>query len=219
MRDLNFIRGRWRRKQLIYIVTDFAFMGVVAFVLMFSISIIFSWSSDEDIRVKNYLQTQISKLNKQASEYRTVKEQRDNLLDISSDLANIKASQYYILLGIEKISRAVTDQLYITNMNYVTSSDILILNGEVRDLKLLSVFMKNFEIEFLVKKVELKSLGSEKNGQRSFSLEFKFGEDNVFKGDSVSMSRNFERYWINHETNKIVTIAFVSEEYGGEDEN
>ena len=41
----------------------------------------------------------------------------------------------------------------------------------------------------------------------------------VFKGDSVSMSRNFERYWINHETNKIVTIAFVSEEYGGEDEN
>ncbi|WP_150467453.1 PilN domain-containing protein [Francisella sp. SYW-9] len=185
MRNLNFIRGRWRRKQLIYIVTDFAFLGFIAFALMFSLSVVFSWSSDEDIKVKNYLQTQISKLNKQASEYRDVKKQRDKLLDMSSDLANIKASQYYILLGVEKISRAITDQLYITNMNYVTSSDTLILNGEVRDLKLLSVFMKNLEIEFRVDKVELKSLGSEKNGQRSFSLEFKFGEDNAFKGDSV----------------------------------
>ncbi|QIW10053.1 PilN domain-containing protein [Francisella sp. LA112445] len=185
MRDLNFIRGRWRRKQLIYIVTDFAFLGLVAFVLMFSLSVIFSWSSDEDIKVKDYLQTQILKLNKQALEYKDVKKQRDKLLDMSSDLANIKASQYYILLGVEKISRAITDQLYITNMNYVTSSDTLILNGEVKDLKLLSVFMKNLEIEFRVDKVELKSLGSEKNGQRSFTLEFKFGEDNAFKGDSV----------------------------------
>ncbi|MED7788936.1 PilN domain-containing protein [Francisella sp. 19X1-34] len=185
MKDLNFIRGRWRRKQLVYIVADFVFLGFAAFILMFSLSIIFSWSSDEDINVKNYLQTKIVKLNKQASEYRNVKKQRDKLLDMSSDLANIKASQYYILLGVEKISRAITDQLYITNMNYVTSSDTLILNGEVRDLKLLSVFMKNLEIEFRVKKVELKSLGSEKNGQRNFSLEFKFGEDNAFKGDSV----------------------------------
>lgn len=185
MKELNFIRGRWRKKQLIYMVVDLIFMGVVAFVLMFSISIVFSWSSDEDIKVKNYLQTQISKLNNQASEYKTVKEQRDKLLDQSSDLANIKASQYYILLGIEKISRAITEQLYITNINYVTSSDILILNGEVKDLKLLSVFMKNLETEFKVKKVELKSLGSEKNGQRSFALEFKFGEENAFKGDSV----------------------------------
>ena len=41
----------------------------------------------------------------------------------------------------------------------------------------------------------------------------------VYKGDSVTMSRDFERYWINHETNKIVSIAFISEEYGDEDEN
>ena len=41
----------------------------------------------------------------------------------------------------------------------------------------------------------------------------------VYKRDSVTMSRDFERYWINHETNKIVSIAFISEEYGDEDEN
>ena len=35
----------------------------------------------------------------------------------------------------------------------------------------------------------------------------------VYKGDSVTMSRDFERYWINHETNKIVSIAFISEGY------
>ena len=67
----------------------------------------------------------------------------------------------------------------------MSSFDTLILTGEVKDLKLLSIFMKNFEIKFRVKKVELKNLGSEKNGQRSFSLEFKFGEGNAFKGESV----------------------------------
>ncbi|MDE5014718.1 type IV pili associated protein, partial [Francisella tularensis subsp. holarctica] len=61
------------------------------------------------------------------------------------------------------------------NISYVYSSDTLSLTGEVKDLKLLSIFMKNLEIEFRVQKVELKNLGSEKNGQRSFSLEFKFG--------------------------------------------
>ena len=41
----------------------------------------------------------------------------------------------------------------------------------------------------------------------------------VFRDSEVIRSRNFERYWINHETNKIVNIAFVSEEYGDEDED
>ena len=77
-----------------------------------------------------------------------LKSQRDKLLDMSSDLANIRASQYYILLGIEKISRAITDKLYVTNINYIVSSDNVIVSGEVQDLKLLSVFMKNLEIEF-----------------------------------------------------------------------
>ncbi|AJI74865.1 PilN domain-containing protein [Francisella philomiragia] len=185
MKDLNFVRGRWRQKQLTYIGIDLGFMILVAFISMFILSIVFSWSSDEDIKVERYIQTQITKLNKNVAEYPTVKSQRDKLLDVSSDLANIKASQYYILLGLEKISRAITDQLYITNINYVANTDILVITGEVRDLKLLSIFMKNLEIEFRVKKVELKNLGSEKNGQRSFSLEFKFGEGNAFKGESV----------------------------------
>ena len=185
MKDLNFIRGRWRKKQLIYLGIDLGFMALVAFISMFILSIIFSWSSEEDIKVESYIQSQITKLNSQVAEYLAVKIQRDKLLDISTDLANIKASQYYILLGIEKISRAITDQLYIINVNYVSSSDKIILTGEVKDLKLLSIFMKNLEIEFRIKKVELKSLGSEKNGQRSFALEFKFGEDNVFKGESI----------------------------------
>ncbi|MDE4947052.1 type IV pili associated protein, partial [Francisella tularensis subsp. holarctica] len=81
--------------------------------------------------------------NSQVAEYSAVKTQRDKLLDMSTDLANIKAIQYYILLGIEKISRASTDQLYITNISYVYSSDTLIRTGEVKDLKLLSIFMKN----------------------------------------------------------------------------
>ena len=38
----------------------------------------------------------------------------------------------------------------------------------------------------------------------------------VYRGDEVTMSRNFERYWINHESNKITNIAFVSEEYENE---
>lgn len=185
MKDLNFIRGRWRKKQLTYLGIDLGFMALVAFISMFVLSIIFSWSSEEDMKVENYIQTQITKLNSQVAEYAAVKTQRDKLLDMSTDLANIKASHYYILLGIEKISRAITDQLYITNINYVSSSDTLILTGEVKDLKLLSIFMKNLEIEFRVKKVELKNLGSEKNGQRSFSLEFKSGEGNAFKGESV----------------------------------
>ena len=41
----------------------------------------------------------------------------------------------------------------------------------------------------------------------------------VFRDSEVTSSRNFERYWINHETNKIVNIAFVSEEYGDDDED
>ena len=185
MRDLNFIRGRYKKHQLAYLGIDLAFMAFVAFVVMFGLSIILSWSSSDQIRVENYIQTQVSKLNGQAREYTSVKSQRDKLLDMSSDLANIRASQYYILLGIEKVSRAITDKLYVTNINYVVSSDNVIVSGEVQDLKLLSVFMKNLEIEFQVKKVDLKNLGSEKNGQRSFSLEFKFGEDNAFVGDSV----------------------------------
>ncbi|AIT08582.1 type IV pili associated protein [Candidatus Francisella endociliophora] len=185
MKELNFIRGRWRKQQLTYLGFDFVFIAFIAFVLMFALSTIFSWSSEEDMQVESYVQSKITELNKKTSEYQSVKSQRDKLLDMSSDLANIKASQYYILLGIEKISRAVTDELYVTNINYVASSDDVVLSGEVKDLKLLSVFMKNLEIEFRVKKVELKNLGSEKNGQRSFSLEFKFGEDNAFKGESV----------------------------------
>jgi len=185
MKELNFIRGRWRKQQITYLCVDFAFMAFVAFILMFILSIIFSWSSEEDMKVESYVQSKITELNKKAAEYQSVKTQRDKLLDMSSDLANIKASQYYILLGIEKISRAVTDELYITNINYVANTDNIVLSGEVKDLKLLSVFMKNLEIEFRVKKVELKNLGSEKNGQRSFTLEFKFGEDNAFKGESV----------------------------------
>lgn len=186
MKDLNFIRGRWRRKQLTYMGIDFIFMAFVAFVLMFILSNIFAWSSEEDMKVESYIQSKITEFNAKTAEYTAVKSQRDKLLDMSSDLANIKASQYYLLLGIEKISRAVTDELYVTNINYVASTDNVVLNGEVKDLKLLSVFMKNLEIEFRVKKVELKNLGSEKNGQRSFSLEFKFGEDNAFRGESVA---------------------------------
>ena len=168
-----------------YMAIDFAFMAFVAFVFMFILSIVLSWSSEEDMRVESYVQSKISHLNGKTAEYQSIKNQRDKLLDISSDLANIKASQYYILLGVEKISRAVTDELYITNINYVANTDNIILTGEVEDLKLLSVFMKNLEIEFSVKKVELKNLGSEKNGQRSFSLEYKLGENNAFKGESV----------------------------------
>lgn len=185
MRELNFIRGRYKRQQLTYLAIDICFMAFVAFVLMFGLSVVLSWSSGEQIRVENYTQTQISKLNEKIKGYAEVKEQHHKLLDIASDLANIKASQYYILLGIEKISRAVTDELYITNINYLANTDNIAIEGEVKDLKLLSVFMKNLEIEFKVKKVELKNLSSEKDGERSFSLEFRFGEENAFIGDSV----------------------------------
>jgi len=185
MRNLNFIRGRNKKLQLTYLGIDFGFIVLVAFVMMFGLSVILSWTSTEQIRSEEYIQTQVTKLSSEAKEYDNVKTQRDKLLDMSSDLANIRASQYYILLGVEKISRAITDQLYVTNINYVATSDDVIVSGEVQDLKLLSVFMKNLEIEFRVKKVDLKNLGSEKDGQRSFSLEFKFGEDNAFKGDSV----------------------------------
>ena len=185
MRDINFIRGRYKKQQLVYLGIDIGFTAFVAFIVMFVLSIVVSWSSSSQIKVENYIQSQITNLNSQARGYESVKNQRDKLLDMSSDLANIKASQYYILLWIEKISRAITDKLYVTNINYVVSTDNVVVSGEVQDLKLLSVFMKNLEIEFRVKKVDLKNLGSEKSGQRSFSLEFKFGEDNAFIGDSV----------------------------------
>ncbi|GAB4225778.1 MAG: type IV pili associated protein [Francisella sp.] len=185
MKDLNFIRGRWRKLQLIYIGIDFVFLALVAFMLMLFLSVIFSWFSKDDVKVESYLQTKIAELKNSVAEYDEVKSQRDKLLDMSSDLENIKASQYYILLGIEKLSRAITDQLYITNIGYVASDDSLVITGETKDLKLLSIFMKNIEIEFKVKKVELKNLGSNKNGQRSFSLEFPLGEANAFKGGAV----------------------------------
>ena len=41
----------------------------------------------------------------------------------------------------------------------------------------------------------------------------------VFRDSEVTRSRNFERYWISHETNKIVNIAFVNEEYGDDEED
>ena len=34
----------------------------------------------------------------------------------------------------------------------------------------------------------------------------------VYDESEVSRSRNFERYWISHETGKIVNIAFVTQE-------
>lgn len=185
MQDLNFVRGREKKHKLQLLGIDLGFMILVAFIAMFTISVIMSWSSSSQMKIEGYIQTKVTKLNKAASEYKSVKTQRDNLLDRASDLANIRASQYYILLGIEKISRAITDELYITNINYVANTDNVVISGEVQDLKLLSVFMKNLEIEFRVKKVELKNLGSEKNGKRSFTLEYKFGEGNAFKGDSV----------------------------------
>jgi type IV pilus assembly protein PilN len=45
--------------------------------------------------------------------------------------------------------------------------------------------MKNLEVEFGLTKVDLKSLSSEKNGERSFVLEFLFGEANEFTGYHV----------------------------------
>ena len=42
-----------------------------------------------------------------------------------------------------------------------------------------------------------------------------FSEE-VYSGSEVTLSRNFERYWINHESNKITNIAFVSEKYDNE---
>ncbi len=135
---------------------------------MFALSIVVSWSSSSQIKVENYIQSQITNLNSQAKGYESVKNQRDKLLDMSSDLANIKASQYYILLGIEKISRAITDKLYVTNINYVVSTDNVVVSGEVQDLKLLSVFMKNLEIEFRVKKVDLKILVQKKWSKKLF---------------------------------------------------
>ena len=39
----------------------------------------------------------------------------------------------------------------------------------------------------------------------------------VYNESEVSRSRNFERYWINHETGKIVNIAFVTEEIGDDE--
>ena len=61
----------------------------------------------------------------------------------------------------------------------------MVVGGEVQDIKLLSIFMKNLEVEFGLVKVELKSLSSEKNGRRSFVLEFKFGDSNAFTGYHV----------------------------------
>ncbi len=113
MKDLNFIRGRWRKKQLTYLGIDLGFMALFAFISMFILSIIFSWSSEEDMKVENYIQSQITKFNSQVAEYSAVKIQRDKLLDISTDLANIKASQYYILLDIEKISRVIMLTMYL----------------------------------------------------------------------------------------------------------
>ena len=55
MKDLNFIRGRWRKKQLTYLGIDLGFIALVAFISMFTI--IFSWSSEEDIKVESYIQS------------------------------------------------------------------------------------------------------------------------------------------------------------------
>ncbi|MDE4974420.1 type IV pili associated protein, partial [Francisella tularensis subsp. holarctica] len=76
----NFIRGRWRNKQLTYLGIDLGFMALVAFISIFVLSIIFSWSSEEDMKVENYIQKQITKLNSQVAEYAAVKTQRDKLL-------------------------------------------------------------------------------------------------------------------------------------------
>lgn len=73
MKDLNFIRDRWRKKQLTYLGIDLGFMALVAFISMFILSIIFSWSSEEDMKVESYIQSQITKLNSQVAEYPAVK--------------------------------------------------------------------------------------------------------------------------------------------------
>ncbi|MDE4959375.1 type IV pili associated protein, partial [Francisella tularensis subsp. holarctica] len=65
MKDLNFIRVRWRKKQLTYLGIYIGFMALVAFISIFVLSIIFSWYSEEDMKVENYIQTQITKLNSQ----------------------------------------------------------------------------------------------------------------------------------------------------------
>lgn len=56
MKDLNFICGICRKKQLTYLGgIDLDFMALVAFILMFILSIIFSWSSEEDMKVESYI--------------------------------------------------------------------------------------------------------------------------------------------------------------------
>ena len=74
MRELNFIRGRYKKHLLAYLGIDLIFMAFVAFVLMFGVSIVLSWSSGDQIRVESYTQMQITKLNGQAKEYAGVKE-------------------------------------------------------------------------------------------------------------------------------------------------
>lgn len=186
MKNINFIRGRERKYKVQLLGVDLGFMVIVAFITMFSLSVIMSWGSGDQLKVKSYVQTKITKLKKVSAEYNEIKTQRDKLLDLISALANIKESQHFVLLGVEKISRAITSGLYLTNMEYVAKDNYAAISGKVKNLKLLSVFMGNLEKELLaVKKVDLKSLSSEKNGEREFVLKFKYFKENALKGDDV----------------------------------
>ena len=180
MSKINFIRNRLKRQKLIYIGIDLGFIIFVAFILMFGLSIIMSNSSSDKLKFSEYLQTKVNELGKRVSNYKSVKDEHDKLLGIAKSMANIKASQHYLLLGVDKISQAITDGLYITNLNYIADTDHMVLYGEVNNLKQLLLFMKNLETQFMVK-VNLNSIGATKNGKRSFFLDFKFGEENAFK--------------------------------------
>ena len=171
--SFNFIRNRKRKQQLTYMGVDLFFVVMLALVCMVIASFVISFSNDENVQVDNYLKAQINTLNKQIISYPVVKKKLDKLLDEASDLYDIKALQSYLLDGIEKISNAITDNLYVTEINYIEKSRSMTVKGEVESIKFLSVFMKNLETEFGLAKVDLKSLSLEKNDRRNFLLEFK----------------------------------------------
>ncbi|MFC4891460.1 PilN domain-containing protein [Pseudofrancisella aestuarii] len=179
MISINFIRGRWQKQLVLYWIIDVAFIALISFVIMYVVSIIAYWPTSLKLETKDYAQSKVMQLSKEIAGYTEMKKRRDLLLDTADDFARIQKSQYYVLLGIENISQAIPDGIYLENLKYIEKTKSVVLTGQVLNLKLLSDFIKSLETKFGLKKAELTNLGPEKQGQRSFIISLNFDKDNM----------------------------------------
>ncbi len=181
MGNLNFVKNRWKKYLLKLWIIDFAFMAVVAALIMYSVSVVISVNNSGNIRLKNYVNTKIAQISAKSRDYNSLKKKKEELLDTAQDIEKLKEYQFRLALSFEKLSQAIVDGVEITSLDFdETNHDFAgyaKLSGEATSLESISDFVNQLENVLPDYKVTLGKLGQSTGQNRSFNITIDFIEE------------------------------------------